>query len=54
MNQEQTPLADALSTNSLEQFIPFDIPGHKGNIIEFSRIAETIRIKEFGEGVHSG
>lgn len=34
MNQEQTPLADALSANSQEQLIPFDVPGHKGNIIE--------------------
>ena len=34
MNQKQTPLADALSANSQEQFIPFDVPGHKGNIIE--------------------
>lgn len=34
MNQKQTPLADALSANSQEQFIPFDVPGHKGNIID--------------------
>lgn len=40
MNQKQTPLADALSANSQEQFIPFDVPGHKGNIIELQDFLE--------------
>ncbi|MBO4864018.1 MAG: aminotransferase class I/II-fold pyridoxal phosphate-dependent enzyme [Eubacterium sp.] len=34
MNQKHTPLADALLANSQEQFIPFDVPGHKNSIIE--------------------
>ena len=32
MNQELTPLADALRDQIKQDYIPFDVPGHKGNL----------------------
>ena len=36
MNQNETPLADALFKQSRSSFIPFDVPGHKDNVMELS------------------
>ena len=32
MNQNLTPLADALREQIKQEYIPFDVPGHKGNL----------------------
>ncbi|MBQ9428313.1 MAG: aminotransferase class I/II-fold pyridoxal phosphate-dependent enzyme [Clostridia bacterium] len=32
MDQNRAPLAEALKHNSEKQFVPFDVPGHKGNL----------------------
>lgn len=32
MNQNLTPLADALREQARKEYIPFDVPGHKGNL----------------------
>lgn len=34
MRQEVTPLADALAQQVISEYIPFDVPGHKGTINE--------------------
>ena len=34
MNQNKTPLSDELLKNANSSFIPFDVPGHKGNTFE--------------------
>ena len=36
MNQQLTPLADALREQVQKSFVPFDVPGHKGNLSALS------------------
>ena len=34
MRQNKIPLADALIDNTSNEYIPFDVPGHKSNVHE--------------------